>query len=202
MRIISPLFCLLALVCATGCNTTKTAIAEAPVVMEVRDLDTMTVTPEVNGIIDTDAPVEVEIPNDRPVYRAAYKRVHDLLHTRLDLAFDWEQEMVIGTATLKLTPLFKPSNQLVLDAKGFNFKSIKLANGRALSYDYGDDQQQVTIALDQTYEKGEEYTIVIDYTAIPAQSGGSAAITSDKGLFFINPRGEEGDKPQQIWTQG
>ncbi|MFQ5447741.1 MAG: M1 family aminopeptidase, partial [Saprospiraceae bacterium] len=29
-----------------------------------------------------------------------------------------------------------------------------------------------------------------------------AAITSDKGLFFINPKGEDAGKPQQIWTQG
>ena len=29
-----------------------------------------------------------------------------------------------------------------------------------------------------------------------------AAITSDQGLFFINPRGEEANKPKQIWTQG
>jgi len=32
--------------------------------------------------------------------------------------------------------------------------------------------------------------------------GGSAAITSDQGLFFINPRNEDSEKPQQIWTQG
>ncbi|MEK7257968.1 MAG: M1 family aminopeptidase, partial [Bacteroidota bacterium] len=32
--------------------------------------------------------------------------------------------------------------------------------------------------------------------------GGSAAIQSDKGLYFINPQGDEPDKPQQIWTQG
>ncbi|MFM9481371.1 hypothetical protein, partial [Streptomyces scabiei] len=31
---------------------------------------------------------------------------------------------------------------------------------------------------------------------------GSAAITDAKGLYFINPKGEEKDKPTQIWTQG
>ena len=28
------------------------------------------------------------------------------------------------------------------------------------------------------------------------------AITDAKGLYFINPKGEEKDKPTQIWTQG
>jgi aminopeptidase N len=44
----------------------------------------------------------------------------------------------------------------------------------------------------------------IDYTAKPDEfkGQGSAAITDAKGLYFINPRGEEKDKPTQIWTQG
>lgn len=194
---------LLSTLLAFGCTTTKTATADVPMVVEVRNLDTMTVTPETNGVIETEeVPMAPQIPNERPVYREAYKRTHDLLHTRLDLSFNWEKEQVIGKATLKLTPLFRPSNELVLDAKGFEFKSIKTASGKDLSYDYGGEQQRVTIALDREYKRGEEYTIVIDYVATPEQSGGSAAITSDKGLFFINPRGEEGDKPRQIWTQG
>jgi len=202
MRTTLPLIGLLATLLAFGCNTTKTAMVEKPVEMEVRDLDTMTVTPATNGIIEgMEDLVPKEIPNERPVYRPAYARTHDLLHTRLDLSFDWSQEMVIGKATLKFTPIFKPSNKLVLDAKNFNFKSIKTAGGKDLSYDYTGEKQQVTIALDREYKRGEEYTIVLDYTAIPAQSGGSEAITSDKGLFFINADGTE-DKPQQIWTQG
>ena len=44
--------------------------------------------------------------------------------------------------------------------------------------------------------------IFIDYTASPSEGeNGSAAITSDKGLFFINSDGTK-DIPQQIWTQG
>ena len=44
----------------------------------------------------------------------------------------------------------------------------------------------------------------IDYTAKPDefQSEGSAAITDAKGLYFINPKGEDKNKPTQIWTQG
>lgn len=202
MRNTLPLIGLFATLLAFGCNTTKTVTAPE---MEVRDLPEMTVTPEANGVIDTELPiVEEEIPNELPVYHPAYRRTHDLLHTRLDVRFDWEKEMVIGKATLTLAPLFQPSRLLVLDAKNFDFKSIRMAGstGRGLVYEYDEDKQQVTIALDKKYQRGEEYTIELDYTAIPAQSGGSAAITSDKGLFFINPRGEEGDKPQQIWTQG
>lgn len=43
-----------------------------------------------------------------------------------------------------------------------------------------------------------------EYTSKPdeVEQTGSAAITEAKGLYFINPRGEEPEKPTQIWTQG
>jgi aminopeptidase N len=61
----------------------------------------------------------------------------------------------------------------------------------------------LTIQLDRVYNREEEYTINIDYTAKPNELSveGSVAISEAKGLYFINPTGEE-DKPQQIWTQG
>jgi aminopeptidase N len=59
--------------------------------------------------------------------------------------------------------------------------------------------------LDRTYNRNEEYKIVIDYVAKPSERknlSGSQAITSDKGLYFINAKGEDIDKPMQIWSQG
>jgi aminopeptidase N len=46
--------------------------------------------------------------------------------------------------------------------------------------------------------------VVIGYVAKPdeRETGGSAAITSDKGLYFINPKGDDPTKMPQIWTQG
>ncbi|TMP20469.1 hypothetical protein CWB99_24300, partial [Pseudoalteromonas rubra] len=60
------------------------------------------------------------------------------------------------------------------------------------------------IQLDKSYTRNEQYTVYIKYTAKPdeLEVKGSAAITDAKGLYFINPKGEEKDKPTQIWTQG
>src|SRR6266513_152421 len=71
-----------------------------------------------------------------------------------------------------------------------------------LKYNY--DGWVLNIKLDKKYKGGENYTVFIDYTAKPdeVQVQGSAAINDAKGLYFINPRGEEKDKPTQIWTQG
>ena len=71
-----------------------------------------------------------------------------------------------------------------------------------MKYEY--DGKKIKIKLGNTYGKGEEYTVYISYTARPeeVEQGGSAAITSAKGLYFIDPDGTDPEKPTQIWTQG
>jgi len=137
----------------------------------------------------------------RDTYRGSATRYHDLIHTKLEVAFDWDKQHVLGKAELTLKPLFYETAELVLDAKIFDFHSITM-NGKKLEYSY--DQNQVTIELDRIYKRTESYTMEIDYTAKPSEgpSGGSQAISSDKGLFFINPTKKNKVKPQQIWTQG
>ncbi len=133
-------------------------------------------------------------------YNPSAKRESDLLDTKLNLRFNWEKEQVIGEATLTLKPFFHPMSTVSLDAVGFEFSKVTDGNGKDLTYDY--DGKDIVINLGKTYTRDEQYIVKMSYVASPSSDGGSAAITSDKGLFFINPRGEEADKPQQIWTQG
>ncbi|MFO7673730.1 MAG: M1 family metallopeptidase, partial [Lutibacter sp.] len=69
-------------------------------------------------------------------------------------------------------------------------------------FNYSEDQ--LTVELDKTYKKGEEYTVYIKYTAKPEEiiQKGSENITDAKGLYFIDPKEEDPNKPTQIWTQG
>jgi aminopeptidase N len=79
---------------------------------------------------------------------------------------------------------------------------VKGANKTQLKYQY--DGLQLFIKLDKMYKGAEKYTIFIDYISKPDELKveGSAAITDAKGLYFINPLGEDKEKPIQIWTQG
>ncbi|MFC2126175.1 M1 family metallopeptidase [Bacteroidota bacterium] len=139
------------------------------------------------------------------VYRNSRTRLHDLLHTKLEVSFNWEEQRLEGRATLQLKPFFYPQEQLILDAKNFNIHHIKLIDGNEsndLKYFY--DNKYLFIILDTTYTKDESYWLEIDYTAKPAEreiTSGSA-ITSDQGLYFINHDGSDPNKPMQIWTQG
>lgn len=176
-----------------GCNGSQKLKLSEP--YEIRVLDTMVVTAyALPDDPDAQAPA-------LPAYQASATRSFDLIHTRLDLKFDWEEEAVIGHAWLSLSPYFQASDHLVLDAKGFTFQNVTLEpSGQSLDYRY--NGQQISIDLGRKYERADTIQIGISYIAHPSEEGGSWAITSDKGLFFINPRGEETDKPRQIWTQG
>ena len=145
---------------------------------------------------------QTDIIND---YHESRTQRNDLVHTKLDVRFDWEKTYLYGKANLTFTPYYYPVNTINIDAKGFDIQAVELVgkNGNSsLEYEY--DSLQIAIQLDKTYVKGEEYEIFIDYTAKPNElkNSGGKAITDDRGLFFINPDGSEKDKPQQIWTQG
>ncbi len=188
-----------AILLSFGCKTSQ-KLAEEPImeatVTEFRDLDTMTVSAA--------KPTELKAPEDYslPVHKTSYRLTNDLVHTKLDVKFDWSKERVIGKAELTLKPWFYPTDKLELDAKNFDIQKITLATGKELKYDY--DGKKIQIQLNREYKKTENYKIVIEYIAKPSEGeiGGSAAITSDKGLFFINSDGSDKSKPQQIWTQG
>lgn len=138
-------------------------------------------------------------------YQPASPRFHDLLHTRLDLAFDWQNRWVIGEANLQLKPYFYPQRFLMLDAKGFDIAACELvasANAQALEYDY--DGEILTVDLGREYSRRDTFEVRISYIAKPyaRQASGGRAITSDRGLFFIDPLQTDTLKPTQIWTQG
>ncbi|HJW28934.1 MAG TPA: DUF3458 domain-containing protein, partial [Saprospiraceae bacterium] len=135
-------------------------------------------------------------------YRSARERTWDLLHTALDLSFDWQKQNVIGSATLKLTPLFYPEQDLPIDADHFMIKSLELF-GKPYS-DYKNDSSQIIIHLPRPFRKEEEVTITINYVAHPMPTPGAegTAIVSDQGMFFIDPTDTTPDLPTQLWTQG
>lgn len=189
---------LMAAALLTSCSAPQKVAVVASPEFEYRELDTLVVTAPYGLSTEAEA---MEIPNELPEYRASEKRENDLLHTRLELRFDWEKEQVLGKASLRLRPYFHPRETVTLDAKGFHFNQVSFAgSNEPLRYDY--DGEKLTIHLGRAFSRNEEYTLFIDYVAAPSGSGGSAAITSDRGLFFINPRNEDAGKPRQIWTQG
>lgn len=197
---------------ATACKTKQPLVTVPLEETEYRALDTLVVSAPKSDKLKAEE--EYKLPD----YNPSHTRQNDLLHTKLDLHFDWEKEQVIGKATLTLKPHFYPTNTLTLDAKNFHFnKIISLDGGRDLDYQY--DGELLTINLGKEFKRDQEYGVFIDYVADPKrtivkkmepnsegdlvlQIDTAATSRADQGLYFINPKNEVADKPQQIWTQG
>ncbi|MBW3468868.1 M1 family aminopeptidase [Arthrospiribacter ruber] len=137
-------------------------------------------------------------------YRGTRTRDFDLLHTSLDLRFDYENEWVNGEAVLTVKPYFFPQKVLTLDAKDFEIHNISMLveeNQDDLNFRY--DMKKVSVYLPKEFHSSDTLRVKIKYTAMPNENSGtgSAAITDRKGLYFINADKAE-NKPTQIWTQG
>ena len=201
---------MLALTFLGACSTSKSAVKDKAAAMAT--------TPALQPPVPKNAPEEADttpigraddvigikdMPDTLPIYRATAKLDNDIIHTKLDVHFDWQKQHVLGKAWITAKPYFYPTNQMVLDAKTFDIKKVSMEGSNTpLKYTYANDK--LTIDLGKTYTRTEKYTVYIEYIARPndAPQGGSDAISSDKGLFFINADGSEADKPKQIWTQG
>ena len=151
------------------------------------------------------APTPAAAPAESP-YRASATKVNDLVHTKLDVRFDYAKRYLYGKEWVTLKPHAYPTDTLRLDAKGMDIKAVALMNGSqqtALKYSYADGLN-LRINLGRAFKPGEEYTVYIDYVSKPDELKvkGSAAITDAKGLYFINPDSAVKGKPVQIWTQG
>ncbi|MCP4520594.1 MAG: M1 family peptidase [Cytophagales bacterium] len=140
-------------------------------------------------------------------YKPSREKTTDLIHTKLQVSFDWEKQYLYGVANLQLKPYFYQQNQVVLDAKGFDVSYVQLVKEeevKNLNFTY--DSLRLTIELDTFYTKDEQYELEIKYVAKPNELtidiGHGKGVVGRKGLYFINPLGKEKGKPKQIWTQG
>lgn len=139
------------------------------------------------------------------IYRATPTKINDLIHTKLEVSFDFTKSWMYGKAWITLKPHFYPTDSLNLDAKRMEIKELSVVKaGKRIPLKYSYDSLNLYITLDKKYKSGETYTVFIDYIAKPndIKLKGSAAIFGAKGLYFINPLGTEKNKPTQIWTQG
>ncbi|MGA2405890.1 MAG: M1 family metallopeptidase [Bacteroidales bacterium] len=138
-------------------------------------------------------------------YRASATKINDLVHTKLDVSFDFSKSWMYGKTWITLHPHFYSTDSLTLDAKNMNINEVSIVKaGMSLPLKYRYDSLNLFITLDKTYKGGENYTVFINYVAKPndIKRKGSAAISGGKGLYFINPLGKDKNKPTQIWTQG
>lgn len=195
----------------TACHSTKknTALKQDEPVIQ---MDTIQIT--------------ANPPAKREPYRESTPLTFDIIHTELQVSFDWKNRKLYGKASLQLKPHFYSADKLYLNARGMEIRKVEVfdvarvteknnIDGKvkeeqvdvwntitASSYKYANDSLRIN--LGRPFSAKETFYVEVEYVANPddLKSGGSDAITDDKGLYFINPNGENPYKMPQIWTQG
>ena len=141
----------------------------------------------------------------KEIYHATATKINDLLHTKLDVRFDYTKSWMYGKAWITLHPHFYPTDSLNLDAKGMTINEVHIVSGgKNIPLRYSYDSMNLHIKLNRVYRANENYTVYIKYISKPNEYKAeiSSLMPGEKGLYFINPLGETKGKPTQIWTQG
>ena len=149
--------------------------------------------------------ITVSAPAGPQVYRAAAPKAWEIKNTHIALSFNWKEKTADAREWIKLHPYFYAVDTLTLDAKGMRIDSVMLVDkkgNKPVNYTYKDNQ--ISIHFGHEYQASDSIELFLKYTAMPydAPTGGSGAITDDRGLYFINTDYAVPHKPAQIWTQG
>jgi aminopeptidase N len=133
------------------------------------------------------------------VYHGTATKDFDLIHTVLDVSFNFHQRSLIGKEWVTLTPHLYPQITVKLDAKGMKIKSLGIVqNQKVLPLPYTYDSLYLDIKLKQLYKKGEKITLFISYETLP-----DVKLAKGKyALTFINPDESKSGKPTQVWNFG
>lgn len=185
----------------------KKTILFAVIIFTTACFSSRKITSEMNSITDATESSEIEFmtePEVLKIYQPSELKINKLIHTKLNLNFDWNNQLVFGEATITLSPYYYDTDSLTLDAKYFDIEKVAIINKKDtndLKYNY--NNLEIKIILDKSYSKLEEYTIFIKYVAKPSEipNTGNFVYKDTKGFYFINPKGKK-NKNQQIWTQG
>lgn len=137
-------------------------------------------------------------------YRGSETKLWDLIHTDLNLEFDFLGRRTMGSAEITLKPHFTAQYNLILDAQNMEIKEvISLSPLKITQWAYT-DSTHLTLYFQQEAKNTDTLKIKIQYTALPYQksASGNDAIQGDRGLYFINHDLSNPLIPRQIWSQG
>ncbi len=153
-------------------------------------------------VLDT---LQVSAPAGITPYQPSAPKVWNIKHTRIALSFNMTEKTAQVEEWIHMQPYCYATDSVELDAKSILFNKVELLKGTtntALAFTYQNNQLKVT--LPTRYSINDSLVLHLVYVSQPyaVATGGSTAITDDRGLYFINTDYKTPHKPAEIWTQG
>ena len=147
--------------------------------------------------------VTPQIPNKHKIIPP---KVIDILHSDIEVKFNWDLHQCIGKEKIILKPFMYETDSIVLDAKSMIFHEIKIENSqrKEILYLPSYNKKQLTLKLENKISSNDTILLTLRYTALPDSlvDENGKAIRNNKGLYFVNTKKDEPFKPTQLWTQG
>ncbi|MBA3659977.1 MAG: M1 family metallopeptidase, partial [Gemmatimonadales bacterium] len=117
-------------------------------------------------------------PRDWPLRRHDF----DLIHQRIEVAFNVPRRLVRGVVTTRLVPTAGPTDSVALDAGNLTIDAAIDARGKPLRFRY--DTSHVVVRLARRAAQGDTVQFTLRYHTVP-----------ERGLYFVPRR-------RIIWSQG
>ena len=149
------------------------------------------------------SPLKISSKNKK--FRETPPKVIDILHTEINVSFDWDKHLCKGLEKIIFTPYYYDIDSFKLNAENFEFKNLKLSQGdKTIPFTKKYNDKELIILLSNKISLNDTLLLELEYVASPDKNTGkgSKAIKDDKGLYFINTDKKEPYKPMQLWTQG
>src|ERR1035437_975775 len=70
--------------------------------------------------------VTIKSEKEKPISHGSETRSNDIIHTKLEVKFDWTKPYLYGKATITAKPYFYSQNKIELDARGMDINEVLL----------------------------------------------------------------------------
>jgi aminopeptidase N len=121
--------------------------------------------------------------------RYAPDKLVDVLHIRLEVAFDLKSKAILGKVTHTVTPILDKLRRLELDCCELAVDKVSDGTGKPLRFDY--DGAKLTVFFPGGLSRGETLDVAVAYHGTPRM-----------GLYFTGPTEDYPFTATQVWSQG
>ena len=126
-------------------------------------------------------------------------RTWDLKHQKIEVRFDFENQIVIGKTHLFFTSMKDHNDSLAIDAKQLKIQAVYHPDTSTQEpISHRQDSTHLYLSFTEKFSRGDSLFVAISYRTKPL---GNAPNTG-KSIYFVDPTQQNPHKKTQVWATG